>query len=174
MGNYPRRKGSGPNGATELGDTDGPQYRCDNGCSDNEITNFRFNRDYRVDMILYREILGGVTDSIYFKPKAKYRITQGFEAFASLIYSRTIFAESAPGALYTGSGNSLGIEINGGVRYETEDGFYGQLQYGILFPLEGFMKRDGVTVGAAPGSVSGTEIQRENAQALRAVVGIRF
>jgi uncharacterized protein (TIGR04551 family) len=98
FGNYPRRKGSGPNGATELGDTDGPQYRCDSGCSDNEITNFRFNRDYRVDMILYREILGGVTDSIYFKPRAKYRITQGFEAFASVIYSRTLFKDSAPGA----------------------------------------------------------------------------
>ncbi|MFT3710434.1 MAG: TIGR04551 family protein [Archangium sp.] len=173
FGNYPRRTGSGPNGATELGDTDGPQYRCDNGCvgsGDNEITNFRFNRDYRVDMILYREILGGVTDSLYFKPRAKYRITQGFEAFAALIYSRAIFADSTPGAGYAGNGNSLGIEINGGVRYETEDGFYGQLQYGILFPLEGFMKRD-VLMSSG---ITGNEIQRENAQALRAVIGIKF
>lgn len=172
FGNYPRRKGSGVNGATADGDTDGPQYRCDSGCSDNEITNFRFNRDYRVDMILYREILGGVTDSLYFKPKAKYRITQGFEAFAALIYSRALFKESTPGALFTGNGESLGIEINGGVRYETEDGFYGQLQYGILFPLEGFMKREGSIANGTP--ITGTEIQRENAQALRAIVGIRF
>lgn len=171
FGNYPRRKGSGPNGATELGDTDGPQYRCDSGCSDNEITNFRFNRDYRVDMILYREILGGVTDSIYFKPRAKYRITQGFEAFASVIYSRALFKNSAPGALYQDANESLGIEINGGVRYETEDGFYGQLQYGILFPLEGFMKRDGTSTTIP---IGGTRIQPENPQALRAVIGIRF
>jgi uncharacterized protein (TIGR04551 family) len=122
-------------------------------------------------MILYREILGGVTDSLYFKPKARYRITQGFEAYAALIYSRSIFAESAPGALYTDSGNSLGVEINGGVRYETEDGFFGQLQYGILFPLEGFMKKDGINTGA---QVGGSQIARDNAQALRAVVGIRF
>ena len=173
FGNAPRRKGSGPNGATELGDTDGPQYRCDSGCSDNEINNFRFNKDYRVDMILYREILGGVTDSLYFKPRAKYRITQGFEAYAALIYSRAIFVESTPGARYTEAGNSLGIEINGGVRYETEDGFFGQLQYGILFPLEGFMKRDGLDSG--PGTtIAGNRIPSENAQALRAVVGIRF
>ncbi|MFZ5442993.1 MAG: TIGR04551 family protein [Myxococcota bacterium] len=172
MGNYPRRKGSGPNGATELGDLDGPQYRCDSGCSDNEINNFRFNRDYRVDMILYREILGGVTDSLYFKPRAKYRITQGFEAYASVIYSRAIFVESTPAAAYQQRGNSLGIEINGGVRYETEDGFFGQLQYGILFPLEGFIKQSETPI---PGTtVSGSQIERENPQALRAVVGIRF
>lgn len=171
FGNYPRRKGSGPNGFTELGDTDGPQYRCEAGCeADNAITNFRFNRDYRVDMILYREILGGVTDSIYFKPKAKYRITQGFEAFASAIYSRALFKESTPGALYTGSNESLGVEINGGARYETEDGFYGQLQYGILFPLEGFTK-GGPQVNGVTGPA---KVTLENPQALRAVVGIRF
>lgn len=172
FGNAPRRKGSGLNGATELGDTDGPQYRCDSGCSDNEITNFRFNRDYRVDMILYREVLGGITDSIYFKPKAKYRITQGFEAFASVIYSRVLLPESAPGALYAGSNASLGVEINGGARYETEDGFYGQLQYGILFPLEGFAKNSGALGSGTP--ITGTAVTLENPQALRAVVGIRF
>ena len=171
FGNYPRRKGSGPNGFTELGDTDGPQYRCEAGCeADNAITNFRFNRDYRVDMILYREILGGVTDSIYFKPKAKYRITQGFEAFASAIYSRALFKESTPGALYTAGNESLGVEINGGARYETEDGFYGQLQYGILFPLEGFTK-GGPQVNGVTGAA---KVTLENPQALRAVVGIRF
>ena len=172
FGNAPRRRGSsGVNGATELGDTEGPQYRCDNGCIDKEITNFRFNRDYRVDMILYREILGGVTDSLYFKPRAKYRITQGFEAFASAIYSRAIFKDSVPGARYLNATESLGIEINGGARYETEDGFYGQLQYGILFPLEGFRKGGTFADGTAnPDGV----VTIENPQALRAVVGIKF
>lgn len=166
FGNSPRRTGSGPEGSTGTGDTDGPQYRCSSagGCSDNEITNFRMNRDFRVDMILYREILGGVTDSFYVKPRAKYRITQGFEAFAAVIYSRAIFAESAPGAPFLNSGANLGVEINGGARYETEDGFFGQVQYGILFPMDGFAKRD----------VAGNAITLENPQALRAVVGIKF
>jgi uncharacterized protein (TIGR04551 family) len=172
FGNAPRRRGSSVTpGATELGDTEGPQYKCSAACEDNEITNFRFNRDYRVDMILYREILGGVTDSLYFKPKGKYRITQGFEAFASAIYSRTLFPASAPGSFYPASSNeSLGIEINGGARYETEDGFYGQLQYGILFPLEGFAK-GGTDIN---GGMSVTKVTLENPQALRAVVGIKF
>ncbi|MGV3623706.1 MAG: TIGR04551 family protein [Archangium sp.] len=183
MGNYPRRRGSNAasDSYTGLGDVDGKQYNCATGCAngDNEINNFRFNRDYRVDMILYREILGGVTDSLYFKPKAKYRITQGFEAFASVIYSRAIFLESTPGAPYDGSNNSLGVEINGGARYETEDGFYGQIQYGILFPLEGFAKTtDPQGAGGIPrsglGVVGGSRITLENPQALRCVFGIRF
>ena len=64
------------------------------------------------------------------------------------------------------------MEINGGARYETEDGFYGQLQYGILFPLEGFMKTDGA-LGTGT-EITGNKITLDNPQALRAVVGIRF
>jgi uncharacterized protein (TIGR04551 family) len=145
---------------------DGPQYNCSTiPCPDNTITNFRFNQDYRVDMILYREILGGITDSIYIKPRARYRITQGFEAFASFIYSRAVFLESVPGYAYGANDPSLGIEINAGVRYETEDGFFGQLQYGILFPLGAFAKN-------APGAP--VAVSLDNAQALRAVLGIKF
>ncbi|MEW5742438.1 MAG: TIGR04551 family protein, partial [Myxococcota bacterium] len=165
FGNYPRRSGSGADGATGTGDIDGPQYRCSSlgGCTDDTIKNFRFNRDYRVDMILYREILGSVTDSIYVKPKAKYRITQGFDVFASLIWSRAVFFDSTPGG-YIGSDANLGVEINAGARYETEDGFFAQLQYGILFPLGGFAKRD----------VTGMPVSLDNAQALRGLFGIRF
>ncbi|MBL9039258.1 MAG: TIGR04551 family protein, partial [Archangium sp.] len=112
-------------------------------------------------MILYREILGGITDSIYVKPRASYRITTGFTAFASVIYSRAIYAESTPSADGTiTADNNLGLEINGGARYETEDGFYAQLQYGVLFPLGGFSSFD--TTTTAPKSA-------DTAQALRGV-----
>jgi uncharacterized protein (TIGR04551 family) len=162
FGNAPRRTSSG-----NKGDIDGPQYRCSNtgGCSDNTIRNFRFNRDYRMDMILYREILGGVTDSLYLKPKVQYRITQGLNVYGSAIYSRAIYAESTPSA---GNMNlpvdpNLGIELSAGARYETEDGFYAQAQYGILFPLGGFNREVGTA--AAP---------LVNAQAFRGVFGIKF
>jgi uncharacterized protein (TIGR04551 family) len=165
FGNYPRRRGSGADGATAPGDIDGPQYACQStgGCTDDELTAFRFNRDYRVDMLLYRELLGSVTDSLYVKPRAKYRITQGFDVFASFIWSRAIFFESTPGG-FIGNDANLGVEINAGARYETEDGFFAQLQYGILFPLGGFAKRDAM----------GNPVSLDNAQALRGVFGIRF
>ncbi|MCU0696982.1 MAG: TIGR04551 family protein [Myxococcaceae bacterium] len=168
FGNNPRRRGSGANGSTNPGDIEGPQYNCSasGACGDRVIRNFRFNRDYRMDMILYREILGGVTDSLYIKPKVQYRITQGFNAFAGIIYSRAIYAESTPSAANvtatTPPDPNLGLEINAGARYETEDGFYAQAQYGILFPLGGF-NREG-----------GTGSNLVNAQAFRGVFGIRF
>lgn len=166
FGNYPRRSTNTTRPAESGSLYDGPQYSCPNTCTDNEINNFRFNRDFRVDMILYRELLGGITDSFYIKPRAKYRITHGFEAFAALIYSRAIFAESTPAGAFGNGDPNLGVEINAGAKYETEDGFFGQVQYGILFPLGGFRKE---TVAN-----SGQAIPLDNAQALRAVIGVKF
>ncbi len=164
LGNAPRRKTNAAKGVI-----DGAQYSCSDtgGCSDNTIRNFRFNRDYRMDMILYREILGGVTDSLYVKPKVNYRITQGLNVYGGVIYSRAIYAQST----LSGSNDTapvdpnLGLELNAGARYETEDGFYAQAQYGILFPLGGFSKQEGMT---------STTVPLTNAQAFRGVFGIRF
>lgn len=173
FGSYPRRKVAGADNNTQPGDLDGPQYACQStgGCTDNHIRNFRFNRDYRVDMILYRELLGTVTDSIYFKPMVNYRIADGLNAFGSLIYSRAIYGESTPSFQILPDGTqkwdqNLGVEINLGARYETEDGFFGQLMWGILFPLGGF---------ADPRVQAGSTTQAiESAQALRGSLGIRF
>ncbi len=169
FGNYPRRTQKlNADGTPVAGVIDGPQYNCTaSGCLDNTLRAFRFNRDYRVDMILYRELLGGVTDSIYIKPRASYRITNGFTAFAALIYSRAIYAESTPSS---GTGTTpdvnLGLEVNGGARYETEDGFFGQVQYGVLVPLPGLAAQD----PSNPGIVK----QLDVAQAVRGSIGIKF
>jgi hypothetical protein len=45
--------------------------------SDHKITNFRFDPDYRVDMLLFREIIGTVTDALYFKGVAEFRPATG-------------------------------------------------------------------------------------------------
>ncbi len=168
LGNRPRRRTGLPSGNTQRGDIDGRQYRCDvSDCPDDQIRNFRFNRAYRVDMILFRELLGGITDAIYVKPQASYRVTDGFNVFAALIYSRTIFAESSP----SGRDNNLGIEINAGARYETEDGFFGELRWGILFPLDGMRNNNAAGMNQID---MVTPIALESAQALRGSIGIRF
>ena len=162
MGNRPGRRGSGSNGETQRGDIDGPQYSCQTtgACQDNQIRNFRFNRDYRVDMILWREIMGGVTDALYIKPGVTYTIGDGIHLFGDVIYSRAVFQESTPSS----SDPNLGIEANIGARYETEDGFFAQLRWGILFPMAGLDvvdRRDGTP-------------ELETAQSLRALIGIKF
>lgn len=161
LGNYPRRRGSQPNGNTAPGDFEGPQYNCPDtgGCVDDTIGNFRFNRDYRVDLILWREILGGVTDTVYFKPSASYQVAEGFHIYGSAIYSRALFASSTP----SGTHPDLGIELDAGARYEAENGFMAGVAYGILFPLTGLTN----TAGANPNEL-------DNAQAIRGWMGIRF
>ena len=134
FGNYPGRTGSGSSGNTAPGDVEGRQYSCDTGgCSDNAIRNFRFNRDYRVDLILWRSLLNGVTDAFYVKPGLKYSIAEGFDVFGSVIYSQAFYEQSTPSSVSRG----LGLEADIGARYMTEDGFVAGIDYGILFPLAG-------------------------------------
>ena len=175
MGNYPRRRTASANNNTQSGDIDGRQYNFDSmgNPSDTYIRNFRFNRSYQVDMILFRELLGGVTDALYVKPGASYRIADGFNVFAAVIYSRAIYPESTPSAhVVNGAGvadGNLGLEINAGARYETEDGFFGELRWGILFPLQGLANNS-----ANMTQFGGAPVTLESAQALRGSIGIHF
>jgi uncharacterized protein (TIGR04551 family) len=161
FGNFPGRTGSGPGGSTARGDIEGPQYACGaGGCRDNAIRNFRFNRAYRVDLILWRELIGGITDAFYVKPGARYSITPGFDLYGNVIYSQAFYAESTP----SGTNAGLGVEFDLGARYETEDGFVAGVSWGILFPLSGLQE--------PPEAVNRPEF--ETAQALRGTLGIKF
>jgi uncharacterized protein (TIGR04551 family) len=124
------------------GDFDGKQYgQCaerdpDSGnCLriDDNVTNFRFDPDYQVDLILFREILGTVTDAFYVKPHIAYNLTENLGARADLIYSHAVFGSSTPGMV-----NPLGLELDLTGYYGTEDGFYMMVQYGFFLPFGGF------------------------------------
>ena len=165
FGEYPSRTQSAiPSGdtvGTVPGSLDGPQYACQTtgGCSDRFIRNFRFNRDYRVDEILFRQIIGGVTDAVYVKPTLRYTIADGIEVFASAIYSRAVYATSTP----SGTDNALGLELDAGAKYQTEDGFFAGLTYAVLFPFSGLNP-----------SNNPTQTSLDTPQALRGVLGIKF
>jgi uncharacterized protein (TIGR04551 family) len=159
FGNRPARRTADPAGNTLINDIDGRQYVCDAvGCSDNYIRNFQFNRDYRPDLILFREILGGITDAIYLKPTLAYSIAEGFDIFGAVIGSGAAYEQSTP----SGTSRLLGLELNAGARYETEDGFIASLQYGVLFPQEGLA------------NLGPDAAELETAQVLRAIIGIKY
>ncbi len=128
------------NSQPKSGDADGLQYgEClssndDGDCLgvDNDVTNFRFDPDYIVDLILYREILGTVTDSFYIKPHIAYHLTDRIGARLDGIYSHAIYTNSTPGLA-----NSLGFELDGSMYFGTEDGFYLMFQAGFLLPFSG-------------------------------------
>lgn len=113
------------------GDLDGLQFDLSRA-RDTTINNFRFHPNYRVDLILWRRILGTVTDAVYVRPMARYRIGPMLTLEGAVIFSSALTANSTP------SGSTpLGVEADIGVLYEQEHGFFARLDYGLLLPLAG-------------------------------------
>jgi len=127
--------------APRPGDIDGPQA---SPPRDNRVDNFRFHPDYRIDRILFREILGAVTDAVYARPHVRLRIARAKSAaltgHLAGVISRAVEASSTP----SGKG-PLGVELDPSLVFETRS-FLAALDYGVLFPMSGF---DNVTTSAA-------------------------
>jgi uncharacterized protein (TIGR04551 family) len=102
----------------------------------NFVDNFKFNSDYFIDRILFREIIGTVTGAAYIRPHARYRIvdSRAFALDASLaaIASWAVYAESTPGGQHP-----LGLELDPTLAYQNVDGFGAALEYAALFPFSG-------------------------------------
>jgi uncharacterized protein (TIGR04551 family) len=134
---------------------DGPQASFPR---DTTVDNFRFHPNYHVDQILFREIIGTVTDAAYARPHVAATVmtvgTGRLEIGAAAIASWAVAPESTP----SGS-RFLGVELDPTVRYVSADGFAGTLDYAVLVPGGAF---DGAALGAKP------------AQALRLRLGYRF
>ncbi len=119
---------------TQAGDLDGPQLRPP---ADTTVNNFRFHPDYHVDLILWRRIVGGVTDAVYLKPSVRLGPFGGahhhFTLDASAIWSNSLFAQTPPGG-----DKSLGVELDLMARYRFEPAFEIDLAYGLFLPGAGF------------------------------------
>jgi uncharacterized protein (TIGR04551 family) len=118
---------------TQPGDLDGPQFDITAPTPDTTIDNFRFHPNYRVDLILFRRILGLVTDAAYFRPMLRYRIGPMLTMEGAAIASVAMLSSSTPGGA-----NPLGIEADVALNYEQEWGFFARAEYGLLIPLAGF------------------------------------
>jgi len=110
-----------------------------NNRGSSKFTAFSFNPAYTNDFILYHNLLGAVSQSVYFRPWVGYdflRSAMGKKLGIrfDVIYARAMYEES------TISDNSanLGVELDGQVMYVSADNFHAALKYGVLFPLGGF------------------------------------
>ncbi len=141
--------------APMAGAFDGPQA---NPPRDTTVDNFRFHPDYHIDQVLFREIIGTVTDAIYVRPHARagiWSVGPGrFELGAALVASWANEATSTPSGQ-----KALGIEIDPQLRYASHDGFAATIDYGLLLP------------GAA---FDNTNLKAKPAQVFRARVGFAF
>jgi uncharacterized protein (TIGR04551 family) len=141
--------------APMAGAFDGPQADLPR---DHTVDNFRFHPDFHIDQILFREIIGTVTDAIYVRPHLRATLmtvgTGKLEAIATLIASWAVEPTSTPSGQ-----RPLGVELDPELRFASKDGFAINLAYGVLFPGAAF---DGSMLPAKP------------AQAFRLRMGFAF
>jgi uncharacterized protein (TIGR04551 family) len=140
------------------------------------VSNFAFHPDYRIDLILWRRIMGRIDGAYYLAPSVSYDIIRSdfgrvLGARLDFIYSRAMYQQQA----YASQPN-LGAEIDLSIYYRTEDGpsfkdgFYAAAQFGVLFPLNGlkYLEVDGIP---EPGT-EGLGVSR--ALTMRLILGIQY
>lgn len=102
---------------------------------------FRFNPDYHVDLILFRNVIGTVTNAAYYNPHLSVEFLKGSDRHMQFdvdgIFSHALNADATPGGQ-----SMLGVEFDGALRYIVLDVFEAALEAGILFPLEGLAARE--------------------------------
>lgn len=104
---------------------------------------FRFHPDYRVDRILFREIIGTVTNAVYIRPHVRWNIVRlGPSALTASLTGIASFAVRPAGT--PGGSSPLGIELDPTLSYGAKDGFGAALEHAVLFPLSGL---DNVQLG---------------------------
>jgi uncharacterized protein (TIGR04551 family) len=128
--------------------------------------------NYRIDLILFRNILTQISGAYYFKPGLSYDFIRN--AFGQLLGARAdlIYSRASQPRQAWGNDPNLGVEINASLYYRSEDGpelmdgFHAMLMYGILFPLDG--------LGYRTGDRLHTNDSLTNAQIVRLVLGIQY
>jgi uncharacterized protein (TIGR04551 family) len=169
--------GDGPEGLAPKGLQLQPQQSYDR-----TFSMARFHPDYRVDLILFRNILTRVQGAYYFRPSVDYDFArnlngQKFGGGAAVIWSRASEFVQAPGHK-----RDLGVELDFNLYYQSKDGslnddpdkmggFFTQLQYGVLFPLGGLGYQTGEVDQARQ---AGVTLDTGTAHTLRWFMGIFF
>ncbi|HEY0712003.1 MAG TPA: TIGR04551 family protein [Polyangia bacterium] len=137
---------------------------------DGSITDFKFSPDYHVDEILFRRILGTVSNAVYAKPKLVYWLDLAEQRQVGLsaagIYSMALVPVSTPG-----NASPYGVEMNLGINYRNPaDGVYGGLTWAVLWPMAALDRPKGT--GAR--TLWSDDQDATSAQALRLYLGIKF
>ncbi len=145
------------------------------------ITSYAFHPDYRVDLILWRQVMRQVSSAYYFRPGVMYAFVD--HPGSDRLYGRAsvIWSRASEFVQTRGNDANLGIEVDAEVTYMSNwrdpsqgsvsaPGFFASVQYGILFPMSGLGPRaDERTSSGGLGAFSFS-----NAQTLRGVLGVMF
>lgn len=121
--------GAGPAGSFRAAQIDPPR--------DNMLSEMHFAADYRVDRILFREILGAVADAAYLRPHLRYTLPElaagQLIADLAVIQSWAIEAATTPGGQ-----RDLGVEFDPTLTYRSRDGIDAALAWATFVPGAAF------------------------------------
>jgi uncharacterized protein (TIGR04551 family) len=139
--------------------------------NDHSLRDFKFSPEYHVDSILFRHLLGTVTNALYAKPAIAYwfdlQANRQLGLAGSFIYSIAQIPVSTPG-------NQLGygLEMNLSATYRnTAEGFYAGATWGVLWPtgaLDRPAELGGEPLWGSPGA------DAKAAQVVRGFLGVKF
>lgn len=121
--------------AARPGDLYGPQL---DGTRDARMDAFRFHPAYRVDLILWRTLLGGVSEAAFARAGVRSSHVRDVELELFGIYSHALFSDSAPGGRAP-----LGLEVDAAATLAI-GAFSLRTDVGVLFPFGGLGARGGV------------------------------
>ena len=110
------------------------------------VTAWMFNPAYMVDSILFRHVIGAVTNAWYLKPAADLAIwrtrDRGLSATLSVLYAGAVVSEQTPGAR-----SPLGLETELGLRFRW-DHVEASISGTGLVPFSAFDHGDGLPAPA--------------------------
>jgi uncharacterized protein (TIGR04551 family) len=129
---------------------------------DTELSEFIFDRDYHVDLILFRQILGSVTNATYVKPYFGWDFVKTEDEAWGVTLS-AMYAQAMETLATPGKKAPLGVEFNLEFAIREHGRFLWNTQYGFLVPMEGL------------DYISGDQIFNPGvAQTLQMNVGLQF
>jgi uncharacterized protein (TIGR04551 family) len=118
----------------------------------NVLSRFSFDPDFIVDLILFRRIIGAVSNAAYVKPGISYDLFDRLLARLDVMY-----AVAHRPVAYPGNSPHLGVEMDLQLLYrDVKHGFYASLMYGVLFPLDGLDFRGDIYSPANDASIAQT------------------
>ncbi len=137
--------------------------------NDGTVSWFRFDPNYHVDLILFRELIGTVTNALYTRPNMSYELTKAIKLKVANITSFAMKPVATPG-----NGAMYGTEFDIDISYES-GGFGMGLAYGLLFPLSALdHPPDGLGQGGDGFGYAENAGNAGNAHTLQMRLGVRF
>ncbi|MBN2575675.1 MAG: TIGR04551 family protein [Deltaproteobacteria bacterium] len=139
---------------------------------DRNLNDFHFSPEYHVDEILYRRILGTISNAIYLKPSIAYWLDLDSKKEREIGFSGAVVYSLAPVPVAT-PGNSLnyGVEMDLALQYRNlRENVFAGFTWGVFWPMAALTRP---RVDASAPLWSSPE-DANAAQVVRLFAGIRF